>query len=121
MYRKIFQLSLFFLMFLTLDYSIFKIFDLKGLNFSDIFFVNIFLFILTLLFFLIYKWLLKIKTKSPFTYLSLSFFKMVISLIFLYPIYTNFLGNAIPYILHFFILYFLYLFMEIMLLIKDSR
>ena len=46
---------------------------------------------------------------------------MVISLIFLYPIYSNNSANAIPYVLHFFALYFAYLFIEIFLLIKDSR
>jgi hypothetical protein len=120
MHKKYFQLFFIFLLLLFFDYSILNLFELKELNVLDALLINFFLFFLTLLFFLLYQWLLK-KKKSPFTYLSLSFFKMVISLIFLYPIYSNNSANAIPYVLHFFALYFAYLFIEIFLLIKDSR
>lgn len=121
MNKKYFQLFFIFLLLLFCDYLIINFFELKELNSFDVFFVNFFLFFLTLLFFLLYQWLQKIKTKSPFTYLSLNFFKIVISLIFLYPIYSFTPSNSIPYVLHFFALYFAYLFIEIFLLIKDSR
>lgn len=121
MYKKYFQLFFIFLLVLFSDYSILNFFELKELNFLDIFVVNLFLFFLTLLFFLFYQWLLKRKSKSPFTYLSLSFFKMVLSLIFLFPIYSNISGNTIIYIFHFFALYFAYLFIEIFLLIRDGK
>ena len=120
MNKKYFQLFFIFLILLFCDSLIINFFELKELNAFDVFFVNFFLFFLTLLFFLLYQWLLK-KKKSPFTFLSLSLFKMVISLIFLYPIYSNNSANAIPYVLHFFALYFAYLFIEIFLLIKDSK
>ena len=121
MHKKYLQLFFIFLLLLSFDYLMLNFFELKELNSLDIFFVNFFFFFLTMLFFLLYQWLLKIKTKSPFTYLSLSFFKIVISLIFLFPIYSNISGNAVPYVLHFFALYFAYLFIEIFLLIKDSK
>ena len=121
MIYKYFQLFFIFLIILISDYIIIYFFDLIALNFKDIFLVNGFLFFLTLVFFLLYHWLLKIKTKSPFTYLSINFFKMIISLIFLYPIFSNISLNAVPYVLHFFVLYFAYLFIEIFLLIKDSK
>ena len=96
----------------------------KVVSNSELFTISLISFLIVsavILFFLLYQWLLKIKTKSPFTYLSLSFFKIVISLIFLFPIYSNISGNAVPYVLHFFALYFAYLFIEIFLLIKDSK
>ena len=120
MFNKYFRLFFIFILLLLFDYSILIYFKLRQINNLDVFSVNLFLFFLTLVFFLFYQWLLK-KKKSPFTYLSLSFFKMVISLIFLFPIYSNNSVNTTSYILHFFILYFAYLFIEIFLLIKDSK
>lgn len=121
MNKKYLQLFIVFILLLFFDLSIIYFFELNEFKFKTVFFVNAFLFIITLIFFLLYQWLLKIKTKSPFIYLSISFFKMILSLIFLYPMYSNSLGISTPYILHFFALYFAYLFIEICLLIKDSR
>ena len=121
MFKKYFRLFFIFILLLFADYSILIFFELKGINNLDVLSVNLFLFFLTLIFFLLYQWLLKKRTQSPFTYLSLSFFKMVISLIFLFPIYSNNSVNITSYVLHFFILYFAYLFIEIFLLIKDSK
>lgn len=121
MNNKYLKLFFIFLLLLFFDYSILIFFELKDLNTSDVFLVNFFLFFLTILFFLLYQLLLKKRIKSPFTYLSLSFLKMVISLIFLFPRYLYISTNTIPYILHFFALYFAYLFIEIFLLIKDSK
>jgi len=121
MNKKYLKLFFIFLLLLFLDYSILIFFELKDLNTSDVFLVNFFLFFLTILFFLLYQLLLKKRIKSPFTYLSLNFFKIVISLIFLYPIYSFATSDSIPYVLHFFALYFAYLFIEIFLLIKDIR
>ena len=121
MFKKYFQLFFIFVLILFCDYLILIFFDINELNISDVLSVNLFLFFLTLVFFLLYEWILKKRTKSPFTFLSLSFFKMLISLIFLFPIYSNTPDYTISYILHFFILYFTYLFIEIFLLIKDSK
>ena len=121
MFKKYFRLFFIFILLLLSDYLTLIFFELKEINNFDVLSVNLFLFFLTLVFFLLYQWFLKTRTKSPFTYLSLSFFKMVISLIFLFPIYSNNSVNVISYILHFFILYFAYLFIEIFLLIKDSK
>ena len=121
MFKKYFRLFFIFILLLFSDYSILIFFELKEINNLDVLSVNLFLFFLTLVFFHLYKWLLKKRTQSPFTYLSLSFFKMGICLIFLFPIYSNNSVNTISYILHFFILYFTYLFIEIFLLIKYSK
>jgi hypothetical protein len=104
-----------------LDFSLFNIIKSRYISLPDVVYTNLFLFLLTILFFIIYNWLKKRKTKSPFTFLSLSFLKMILSLIFLFPVIFNNSDYSPSYIMHFFSLYFLYLFVEIIFLIKFSK
>lgn len=104
-----------------LDFSLFNIIKSRYISLPDVVYANLFLFLLTILFFIIYNWLKKRKTKSPFTFLSLSFLKMILSLIFLFPVIFNDSDYSPSYIMHFFSLYFLYLFVEIIFLIKFSK
>jgi hypothetical protein len=104
-----------------LDFSLFNIIKSRYISLPDVVYANLFLFLLTILFFIIYNWLKKRKTKSPFTFLSLSFLKMILSLIFLFPVIFNNSDYSPSYIMHFFSLYFLYLFVEIIFLIKFSK
>jgi hypothetical protein len=104
-----------------LDFSLFNIIKSRYISLADVVYANLFLFLLTILFFTIYNWLKKRKTKSPFTFLSLSFLKMILSLIFLFPVIFNNSDYSPSYIMHFFSLYFLYLFVEIIFLIKFSK
>lgn len=104
-----------------LDFILFNLLNFRNITLPDIVYVNLFLLLLTILFFAIYNWLKKRKTKSPFTFLSLSFLKMILSLIFLFPIIFNNSDYSSSYIIHFFSLYFLYLFVEIIFLIKFSK
>ena len=104
-----------------LDFSLFNIIKSRYISLADVVYANLFLLLLTILFFAIYNWLKKRKTKSPFTFLSLSFLKMILSLIFLFPVIFNDSDYSPSYIMHFFSLYFLYLFVEIIFLIKFSK
>jgi hypothetical protein len=104
-----------------LDFSLYDIIKFRYISLPDVVYANLFLFLLTILFFIIYDWLKKRKTKSPFTFLSLSFLKMILSLIFLFPVIFNNSDYSPSYIMHFFSLYFLYLFVEIIFLIKFSK
>ena len=104
-----------------LDFILFNLLKFRNITLPDVVYANLFLLLLTILFFAVYKWLKKRKTKSPFTFLSLSFLKMILSLIFLFPIIFNNSDYSFPYIIHFFSLYFLYLFVEIIFLIKFSK
>jgi hypothetical protein len=104
-----------------LDFSLFNIIKSRYISLPDVVYANLFLLLLTILFFTIYNWLKKRKTKSPFTFLSLSFLKMILSLIFLFPVIFNNSDYSPSYIMHFFSLYFLYLFVEIIFLIKFSK
>ena len=103
------------------DFILFNLLNFRNITLPDVVYVNLFLLLLTILFFAVYKWLKKRKTKSPFTFLSLSFLKMILSLIFLFPIIFNNSDYSSSYIIHFFSLYFLYLFVEIIFLIKFSK
>lgn len=104
-----------------LDFILFNLLNFRNITLPDVVYVNLFLLLLTILFFAFYNWLKKRKTKSPFTFLSLSFLKMILSLIFLFPIIFNNSDYSSSYIIHFFSLYFLYLFVEIIFLIKFSK
>ena len=121
MINKYLTLFLCFFVFIGFDFSLIIFFGIHELKTSDIFIVNSFLLVLTFSFFLLYNILLKRLKTSPFTYLALSFLKMIASLVFLYPLISQKDINFLPYILHFFFFYFAYLFVEIFLLIKSSE
>tara|TARA_B100001093_G_scaffold170157_1_gene162920 strand:+ start:9105 stop:9470 length:366 start_codon:yes stop_codon:yes gene_type:complete len=80
--------------------------------------VNAFVFGLTFSFFAMFNFLNKKKNKSPFIYLSLNFAKGLACLIFLFPVIKNYKSSELHYILHFFMIYFAYLFVEIYVLLK---
>ncbi len=84
----------------------------------QLFIVNGFVFGLTLLFFAIFNFLNKKKNTSPFLFLSLNFIKGLASLVFLFPVISVYNSNELYYILHFFMVYFGYLFVEIYVLLK---
>ena len=119
MINRYLVLFLCFVFFISFDFSLIYFFEIQEIKISDIFIVNSFLLAITFSFFLIYNFLKKRLKTSPFTYLALSFLKMIASLVFLYPLISQKDINFLPYILHFFFFYFAYLFLEIFLLIKD--
>ena len=121
MVKKNIFLFLAFIILLSLDYLFY--FKIKSFNimFNDVIKVNVFLYILTVSFFLVFEFSKKRKIYSPIIYFGLSFFKMTTSLIFLYFTISGGINNLRSYIFHFFIFYFAYLFIEIFILFKDSR
>ena len=121
MINKYLVLILCFIFFIGIDFSCVNFLVIKEIKLADIFFVNFFLLVLTFSFFFLYNILKKRLNTSPFTYLALSFFKMIASLVFLYPLISQKDTNFLPYILHFFFFYFAYLFVEIFLLMKGSE
>ena len=121
MFKKYFFLFLSFSFFFLIDFFICSYYPSISIENTEIFIINLFLFSLTLGFFIVINVLQKRKKTPIFTYLSLSFLKMILSLFFLYPKITEESHNFLPYILHFFFFYFAYLSVEIFLLKKDSR
>lgn len=121
MNNKYLILILCFILFVGLDFSCVHFLVIQEIKIADVFIVNSFLLTLTFSFFILYDILKKRLKTSPFTYLALSFFKMIASLVFLYPLISQKDINFLPYILHFFFFYFAYLFVEIFLLIKTSE
>ena len=121
MINKYLFMFLCFVVLTGLDFSLINFFQIQEIKIADIFIVNFFLLALTFSFFFLYNILKKRLKTSPFTYLALSFFKMVASLVFLYPLISQKDINFLPYILHFFFFYFAYLFIEIFLLMKGSE
>tara|TARA_Y100000768_G_scaffold356656_1_gene311181 strand:- start:555 stop:923 length:369 start_codon:yes stop_codon:yes gene_type:complete len=121
MINKYLVLFICFFVFIGFDFSAINFFEIQELKTSDIFIVNSFLLAITFSFFFLYNIFQKRLKTSPFTYLALSFLKMIASLVFLYPIISQKDIIFLPYILHFFIFYFAYLSIEIFILFKDSR
>ena len=121
MFKKYFFLFLSFSFFFLIDFLVCTFYPSTSIENTEIFIINLFLFCLTLGFFIVIKVLQKRKKTPIFTYLSLSFLKMIFSLFFLYPKITEESQNFLPYILNFFFFYFAYLSVEIFLLKKDSR
>jgi len=121
MINKYLFMFLCFVVLTVLDFSLINFFQIQEIKIADIFIVNFFLLALTFSFFFLYNILKKRLKTSPFTYLALSFFKMIASLVFLYPLISQKDINFLPYILHFFFFYFAYLFVEIFLLMKGSE
>jgi hypothetical protein len=121
MINKYLVLFICFLVFIGFDFSLINFFEIHELKTSDIFIVNSFLLAITFSFFFLYNIFQKRLKTSPFTYLALSFLKMIASLVFLSPIISQKDIIFLPYILHFFFFYFAYLSIEIFILFKDSR
>ena len=121
MINKYLFMFLCFVVFTGFDFLLINFFQNQEIKIADIFIVNSFLLALTFSFLLLYNILKKRLKTSPFTYLALSFLKMIASLVFLYPLISQKDINFLPYILHFFFFYFAYLFMEIFLLMKGSE
>ena len=121
MINKYLVLILCFFLFIGFDFLCVHFLVIQEIKIADIFIVNSFLLALTFSFFFLYNILKKRLKTSPFTYLALSFFKMIASLVFLYPLISQKDINLLPYILHFFFFYFAYLFIEIFLLMKGSE
>ncbi|MDB2538971.1 hypothetical protein N9X23_01225 [Flavobacteriales bacterium] len=121
MINKYLVLILCFFLFIGFDFLYVNFLVIQEIKKADIFIVNSFLLALTFSFFFLYNILKKRSKTSPFTYLTLSFFKMIASLVFLYPLISQKDINFLPYILHFFFFYFAYLFVEIFLLMKGSE
>ena len=84
--------------------------------------IHLFLAISTFIFFVI---MLKIKSSYPdnfgFAYLASVFIKMIASVIFLAPLIFGEDGMPFKYVSHFFIAFFIYLFVEVFLLIGSLK
>ncbi|PCJ25169.1 MAG: hypothetical protein COA97_08470 [Flavobacteriales bacterium] len=84
--------------------------------------IHLFLAISTFLFFVI---MLKIKSSNPerfgFAYLASVFIKMIASVIFLAPLIFGEDGITFKYIAHFFVAFFIYLFVEVFLLVGSLK
>jgi len=84
--------------------------------------IHVFLAITTFIFFII---MLKIKSSYPekfgFAYLASVFIKMIAVVLFLAPLLFGEKVISVSYIAHFFIAFFIYLFVEVSLLIGSLK
>ena len=84
--------------------------------------IHLFLAISTLIFFAI---MMKIKSNYPdkfgFAYLASVIIKMIVTVIFLAPLLFGEKGITLKYVIHFFLAFFIYLFVEVYLLIGSLK
>jgi len=113
----IFSLSFFLIHFSATHYLVNEFYFIK-----DIYKIHLFLGISTLLLLII---LLKIKLSYPekfgFAYLAAVFVKMIATVFFLAPLLFGEKGITFMYISHFFIAFFIYLFVEVFLLVGSLK
>lgn len=90
------------------------------INVENILHAHGFLFLLTLI--AVIAVLIVAKKTGPriigYTFLGTTMFKMIIAVVYLYPILRGDSPDQIPYVIQFFIIYFLYLFAEVYYLAK---
>lgn len=93
------------------------------LDVENILHSHVFLFILTMS--VIITLLILIKKSNPrivgYVFLSSTLFKMIIAVIYIYPILRGDSPDQVTYIIQFFIIYFLYLFSEVYYLAKLNK
>ena len=93
----------------------------ESVSLSEILIMDFFLAFITAVFMLLSWYFSTKKNTSPFIFLSFIFFKMFTCLLFLIPIIKNYNSQKMGYILQFFIIYFTYLFIEILILNRSSN
>ena len=113
------KLALFFILFL-INLAIVDLFKLK-ITFQQIFIVHIFLLSLSVLTTLIRDKTLKHKKTSISLLLALNFFRIIASVIFLFPLILTQEKSQNNYIYNFFIFYFIYLFSDIIEKNKQTK
>ncbi len=106
---------------MALHYVVFAIFP--ALNVHNVLHAHVFLFLLTLI--AVIAVLIVAKKTSPrivgYVFLSTTLFKMVVSVIYLYPVLRGDSPHQIFYVIQFFIIYFFYLFAEVYYLAKKFK
>lgn len=109
------------ILFLALHYIVFAIFP--ALNVLDILHAHVFLFLLTLI--AVIAVLIVAKKTGPrivgYVFLSTTLFKMIVSVVYLYPVLRGDSPHQISYVIQFFVIYFFYLFAEVYYLAKKFK
>ena len=100
-----------------INYIVVKIFNLN-IQFINITTIQIFLFTLYLLGDLFYRKISNKKNITPFHFLAINFSRILLCILFLLPIILSYSKPDNIYIYNFFIIYFTYLFSDIVLTIK---
>ena len=93
----------------------------ESVSLNETLIMDFFLAFITAVFMLLSWYFSTKKNTSPFIFLSFIFLKMFTCLLFLIPIIKNYNTQKMGYILQFFIIYFTYLFIEILILNKSSN
>ncbi len=113
-------ISIFIILILILNLSI-CYYGILQIEIIEVLYIHVFFIIITFFIIFLHKKIIKKKVSSPLIFLSLNFFKMLASVVFLLPVIKNYTDNLMVYIINFFAVYFLYLFIELTINIKVIR
>ena len=93
----------------------------ESVSLIDALIMDFFLAFITAVFIIISDYFSTRKNTSPFLHLSFIFLKMFTCLLFLIPVIKNYDAQKLGYVLQFFIIYFTYLFIEILILKRSAN
>ena len=111
------RISYFFIV-LIINFSLIFLIKLD-IDFSSVFFFNVFLFSISLIGELLKKYFIKLKKLATTYLLIINFLRIFLCFLFLLPIISNYQKSDNTYIYNFFICYFLYLFYDIIMQSKN--
>ena len=95
--------------------------EFESVSLIDTLIMDFFLAFITAVFIIISDYFSTKKNTSPFLHLSFIFLKMFTCLLFLIPVIKNYDAQKLGYVLQFFIIYFTYLFIEILILKRSAN
>ena len=90
------------------------------ISFQKIFFIHFFLFSLSVFSIFLKRRVTKLKKHTPLHLLTINFFRICVCIIFLLPTILKYSKSDNIYIYNFFIIYFVYLFFEMNILLKNQ-
>ena len=93
----------------------------ESVSLIDALIMDFFLAFITAVFIFFTNYFSTKKNTSLFLHLSFIFFKMFICLLFLIPVIKNYDAQKLGYVLQFFVIYFTYLFIEILILNRSAN
>ena len=112
------RISFFFIV-LIINFTLIFLIKLD-IDFSSVFFFNVFLFSISLIGELLKHYFIKLKKLATTHLLIINFLRIFLCFLFLLPIILNYQKSDNTYIYNFFICYFLYLFYDIIMQSKNQ-
>ena len=110
-----------FIFLITINVLLIQIFKIRKISILEVLIIHIFLFSLSLLADVIQVKISKYKNITPSHFLTINFLRILLCIIFLFPKILSYDKSDNTYIYNFFIIYFAYLFLDIVFKQKNPN